>query len=88
MRATAPIAALVTAAVLAAGATARGDAPPPTKTTGVLTVAIELGNPGFAEGTIGNPHGFSVDLRIRYVDYPFPQLFVPARSRTTSRSSS
>jgi polar amino acid transport system substrate-binding protein len=83
------IAAIVPAGFLTAGALARGDAPPPTKTKGVLTVAIELGNPGFAEGTVRTAHGFSVDsakalakrlgLRIRFVNYPFPQLFVPGQ---------
>jgi ABC-type amino acid transport substrate-binding protein len=77
---------IVSAGLFAAGGQARGDALP-TKTKGVLTVAIELGNPGFAEGTVSSPHGFSVDsakavakrmgLRIRFVDYPFPRLFVP-----------
>jgi polar amino acid transport system substrate-binding protein len=80
-------AALLVAAVMATAATAHGDAPPPTKTKGVLTAAIELGNPGFAEGTLANPHGFSVDmaravakrmgLKLRLVNYPFGQLFVP-----------
>ena len=78
---------LFTAAVLAAAALARGDTAPPTKTKGVLTTAIELGNPGFAEGTLGNAHGFSVGmaqavakrmgLKLRLVNYPFGQLFVP-----------
>jgi polar amino acid transport system substrate-binding protein len=81
------IGAIVSAGLLSAGASARGEAPAPTKKKGVLTVAIELGNPGFAEGTIKNPQGFSVDmstalakrmgLKIRYVNYPFPRLFVP-----------
>jgi polar amino acid transport system substrate-binding protein len=79
--------ALIAPAVLAAGALARGDATPTTKTKGVLTAAIELGNPGFAEGTLGDPHGFDVDvakalarrmgLRLRLVDYPFVRLFPP-----------
>jgi len=78
---------LVAAALLAAAALARGDADPPTKTKGVLAVAIELGDPGFSEGMLRNPHGFDVDvakalakrmgLRIRFVNYPFGQLFVP-----------
>ena len=51
----------VAAAALLAAAPASG-APLPTKKAGVLTVAIELGNPGFAQGTVGNPHGFSVDV--------------------------
>jgi polar amino acid transport system substrate-binding protein len=81
-------AALLITGVLAAAALGRGDAPPTTKTKGVLTAAIELGNPGFAEGTLGNAHGFSVDmsravarrmgLRLRLVNYPFGQLFVPS----------
>jgi ABC-type amino acid transport substrate-binding protein len=81
------VAAIVSAGLLTAGAPARGYAPPPTRTKGVLTVAIELGNPGFAEGTLRNPGGFSVDvakalakrmgLRIRFVNYPFARLFVP-----------
>jgi len=79
--------ALLAAAVVAAAALARGEAPPPTKSKGVLTAAIGLGNPGFAEGSVGNPHGFSIDvakavaksmgLRIRFLDYPFGELFVP-----------
>jgi polar amino acid transport system substrate-binding protein len=62
-------------------------AAPPTKVKGVLTAAIELGDPGFAEGTLANPHGFSIDvakavakrmhLKIRFVKYPFQRLFVP-----------
>jgi len=81
------VAAVVSAALLAAGASARGDALPPTKTPGVLTVALDLGNPGFAVGTITRARGFSVDasravakrmgLKVRYVQYPFPRLFVP-----------
>jgi ABC-type amino acid transport substrate-binding protein len=81
------IAAIAFAGLLAAGAPARGGATLPTKKQGVLTVAIRLGNPGFSEGTIANPHGFSVDasravagkmgLKVRYVDYPFARLFVP-----------
>jgi polar amino acid transport system substrate-binding protein len=80
------IAGIVSAGLLTTSGLARVDALP-TKTKGVLTVAIELGNPGFAEGTVRNPHGFSVDtakavakrmrLRIRFVNYPFPRLFVP-----------
>jgi polar amino acid transport system substrate-binding protein len=79
--------ALVAAAVLAAGALAGGDAAPPTKTKGVLTAAIELGNPGFAEGTLRTAHGFDVDvakalarrmgLRAKLVNYPFGRLFLP-----------
>ena len=81
------IAAIVSAGLLGTGAVARGAAAPPTKTKGVLTVAIELGDPGFAEGTVDSAHGFDVDsakalakrlgLRIRFVNYPFAQLFVP-----------
>jgi polar amino acid transport system substrate-binding protein len=81
------IAAIVSAGLLTAGAPARVDAPLPTKKTGVLTVALDLGNPGFAEGTIANARGFSVDssravakrmgLKVRYVEYPFARLFVP-----------
>jgi polar amino acid transport system substrate-binding protein len=80
------IAGIVAAGLLTTGGLARVDALP-TKTKGVLTVAIELGSPGFAEGTIHKPHGFDVDtatalaksmgLRIRFVDYSFPRLFVP-----------
>jgi polar amino acid transport system substrate-binding protein len=80
------IATAAAAALLATGAPARGNAPP-TKKNGVLTVAIELGNPGFAEGTVRNPRGFSTDvaravakrmrLKIRFVNYPFARLFVP-----------
>ena len=81
------IAAFVFAGLLAAGALARDGALPPTKKKGVLTVAIGLGNPGFSEGTIANPHGFSIDasravakrmgLEVRYIDYPFARIFVP-----------
>lgn len=81
------IATIVAAGLPALGASAGGGASPPTKTKGVLTAAIELGNPGFAEGPIGHPHGFDVDmatalakrmgLRIRLVNYPFAQLLVP-----------
>lgn len=80
-------AAVLAAGVLVTAALAAGHAPPPTKRKGVLTVGIELGNPGFADGTLRNPRGFSVSiakavatrlgLKIRYVDYPFRQLFVP-----------
>ncbi len=79
--------AAIAAGLVAAGAPARVDAPPPTKKKGVLTVAIELGNPGFAEGSLSNPHGFSTDvaravakrmgLKIGFIDYPFGRLFVP-----------
>jgi polar amino acid transport system substrate-binding protein len=79
--------AVIASALLTVGAVARGGAPPPTKTKGVLTVAIELGDPGFSEGTLRNPHGSSVDtakavakrlgLRTRFVNYPFARLFVP-----------
>ena len=81
------LAGIVLASLLAGGGLAGSSALPPTKTRGVLTVAIELGNPGFAEGTIANPQGFSVDsakavakrmgLRVRFINYPFPRLFVP-----------
>jgi polar amino acid transport system substrate-binding protein len=81
------VAAIVSAGLLTAGAPARGNAPLPTKKKGVLTVAIELGNPGFAEGTVRNPHGFSTDvaravakrlgLKMRFINYPFARLFVP-----------
>jgi len=87
MRPAALIAAIVSAGLLTSGAPARSDAPLPTKKKGVLTVAIELGNPGFAEGTLANPHGFSIDasravakrmgLKIRYISYPFARIFVP-----------
>ena len=81
------VAAIAAASLLTAGAIARGVADPPTKKQGVFTAAIEIGNPGFAEGKVSNPHGFSVDvakalakrmgLKIRFVDYPFGYLFVP-----------
>jgi len=81
------IVAVASVGVLAAAALAHGNAAPRTKVKGTLTVAIELGNPGFAEGTLAHPHGFSVDmasalakrmgLQIRFVDYPFARLFVP-----------
>jgi polar amino acid transport system substrate-binding protein len=81
------ISAIVSAGLVTDAALARHDAPLPTKTKGVLTVAIELGDPGFAEGTVGNARGFSVDsakavakrmgLKIRFVNYPFARLFVP-----------
>jgi polar amino acid transport system substrate-binding protein len=75
------------AAVMAGAAGAHDAATAPTRTKGVLTAAIELGNPGFAEGPLSNPRGFDVDvaralakrlgLRLRLVNYPFGQLFVP-----------
>jgi polar amino acid transport system substrate-binding protein len=80
-------AALVSASLLASSAPARNAAAPPTKAKGVLTAAIELGNPGFAAGKLSNPSGFSTDvaravakrmhLKIHFVNYPFQQLFVP-----------
>ena len=52
-----------------------------------VAAAIELGNPGFAEGTLRTAHGFDVDiakalarrmgLRARLVNYPFGRLFLP-----------
>jgi polar amino acid transport system substrate-binding protein len=81
------IATFAAASLLAGSASAHRAAPLPTKKKGYLTVAIELGAPGFAEGTISNPNGFSTDvargvakrlgLKIRFVDYPFTHLFVP-----------
>jgi polar amino acid transport system substrate-binding protein len=81
-------AALAVACALACAALAGGQAPPPTKAKGVLTVAIELGDPGFAEGTLADAHGFDVGiaravarrlgLKLRLVNYPFGQLFVPS----------
>jgi len=82
------IAAILCAGLLTAGERARGGVPPDaTKTKGILTVAIELGNPGFADGTLARPHGFDVDtakavakrmgLKVRFVHYPFARLFVP-----------
>jgi polar amino acid transport system substrate-binding protein len=81
------LAAFASASLLASSAPARNVAAPPTKVKGVLTAAIGLGNPGFAEGKLSNPHGFSTDvaravarqmrLKIRFVDYPFQRLFVP-----------
>jgi polar amino acid transport system substrate-binding protein len=86
MRRLLPILALVLLAVTAA-ASAPSASPPATRTHGVLTVAIELGNPGFAEGTVAHPSGFSVDmgralarrlgLRSHFVAYPFGRLFLP-----------
>jgi polar amino acid transport system substrate-binding protein len=80
------IATLASVCVIASDARATGT-PLPTKAKGVLTVAIELGNPGFAEGTLAHPDGFSADvaravakrmgLKIRFVHYPFARLFVP-----------
>jgi polar amino acid transport system substrate-binding protein len=77
----------VAAAVLSAGAPAHGGAAPSTRTKGVLTAAIELGNPGFSEGTLRDARGFDVEvaralarrlgLRLRLVEYPFGRLFVP-----------
>jgi polar amino acid transport system substrate-binding protein len=81
----------MTIALLAASATVAAATPakqrPPTRTQGVLTVAVELGNPGFAEGTLARPTGFDVDvaralarrlgLRPRFVRYPFGRLFLP-----------
>jgi polar amino acid transport system substrate-binding protein len=78
---------VVAAAVLTAGALAAGDPAPPTRTEGVLTAAVELGNPGFAEGTLRNAHGFDADvaralarrmgLKAKLVAYPFGRLFLP-----------
>jgi len=75
------------AALLLAAAVPAAAAPPPTRSKGVLSAAVELGNPGFAEGTPTKASGFSVDmaravakrmgLRLRLVDYPFARLFVP-----------
>jgi ABC-type amino acid transport substrate-binding protein len=69
-------------AVAAAGATGSTTTEP-----GVLTVGIELGQPGFAVGTLANPTGFSADLaravakqlglRIHFVRIPFGELFLP-----------
>jgi polar amino acid transport system substrate-binding protein len=77
----------VVVALAAAGVSAGSVASPPTKVKGVFTAGIGLGNPGFAEGKLGDPHGFSTDvaraiarrmhLRIRFVNYPFQQIFVP-----------
>jgi polar amino acid transport system substrate-binding protein len=84
MRSIALTLALLSLSVTVAAAT---PAAPPTRTPGVLTIAIELGNPGFAEGTLARPTGFDVDvaralarrlgLRPRFVGYPFGRLFVP-----------
>jgi len=81
------VVAIAFSGLFSAGAPARVSAPLPTKKQGVLTVAIELGNPGFAEGTLANPHGFSIDasravakrmgLKVRYITYPFGRIFVP-----------
>jgi len=75
----------VAAAVAAGPASSRK--PLPTQVNGVLTIAIELGNPGFAEGTLAHPSGFDADvaralarqlgLRARFVAYPFGRLFLP-----------
>jgi ABC-type amino acid transport substrate-binding protein len=83
----AALVAVLLAGLLVTGALARGATPPPTKKKGFLTVAIRLGNPGFAEGTIAKPFGFSVDaakavakrmgLKARFIDYPFARIFVP-----------
>jgi polar amino acid transport system substrate-binding protein len=83
MRTAVLLAAIASSAAVSSGA----HAAPPTRTAGVLTAAIQLGNPGFAEGTMADPHGFSVDiaravaarmgLKARLVNYPFPELFVP-----------
>jgi polar amino acid transport system substrate-binding protein len=84
MRRLVPILALL---AVAATVVASGMSAPPTRTPGVLTVGIELGDPGFAEGTIAYPTGFSADmgralarrlgLRVRFVAYPFGRLFLP-----------
>src|SRR3954470_7409045 len=86
MRRLLPTLALALVAVTAA-ASAPSASTPATRVPGVLTVGIELGNPGFAEGTVAHPTGFSVDmgralarrlgLRERYTAYPFGRLFVP-----------
>jgi len=84
MRTIALTLALLLVSVAAAASTA---SVPATRAPGVLTVAIELGNPGFAEGTLAHPTGFDVavaralarrlGLRARFVNYPFGRLFLP-----------
>ena len=79
--------ALAGALLLASSAPAGSVTSPPTKKKGVLTVAIELGDPGFSQGTLARPRGFSADvaravakrmrLKIRFIGYPFARLFVP-----------
>ena len=81
------LAAILAAGALSLDAPARGGAELPTKRKGVLTVALALGTPGFAEGTAAKPRGFSVDvatavakrmgLGVTFLDYPFQELFVP-----------
>src|SRR3954470_18479149 len=80
-----PLAALL--AVAAVAVTSTSAASPATRTPGVLTVGIELGSPGFSEGTLAHPTGFDVDvaravarrmgLRATFVSYPFGRMFLP-----------
>jgi ABC-type amino acid transport substrate-binding protein len=82
-------AALVTPA---GGSTGRRDALPPTRLPGTLTVAVDVGTIGLAEGAIVNgavvrARGFEIDLaraltgklgvRLRIVDVPFARVLRP-----------
>ena len=80
---------VVAALVLPAGGSAGRRDPLPTRLPGVLTVAVDIGTIGLAEGTIVNGHvvrpsGFEVDLaralarrlgvELRIVDIPFAKV--------------
>jgi polar amino acid transport system substrate-binding protein len=86
-----PLALVAVAVSLAPPAGARRDALP-TRVPGTLTVAVDIGTIGLAEGQIENgtvtdPSGFEIDLaralaaklglKLRIVDVPFTQVFVP-----------
>jgi polar amino acid transport system substrate-binding protein len=82
------IAALAAAAVLASSA----GAALPTRQPGTLTVAVDIGTVGLAEGefqgtTVVHPYGFEIDLaralarklglKLEIVDVPFVRVFTP-----------
>jgi polar amino acid transport system substrate-binding protein len=93
----APVTLLALAAVAAALATAAGGANArrnalPTRAPGTLTVAVDVGTIGLAEGEIVNGRvvnasGFEIDLaralarklgvKVRIVDVPFARVFTP-----------
>jgi polar amino acid transport system substrate-binding protein len=84
-------AAVAAFATPAGGSTARGDALP-TRVPGTLTVGVDIGTIGLAEGTIVNgaiqrASGFEIDLaralaaklrvKLRLVEVPFARVFAP-----------
>jgi polar amino acid transport system substrate-binding protein len=89
-RASALLALAVSAVVLAAPAGGAGALP--TRAPGTLTVGVDIGTIGLAEGqitggTVADPSGFEIDLaralaaklglKLRIVDVPFTQVFAP-----------